>query len=176
MTDRFGRTDQEHHQNTYDFETRYRFTPRETLTLNIGTNFRHILHSSNILTSRTAENRLGLYAQGDWLVLPSLEMSVGLRYDLDTFISPTLSPRGAIVYHLNSNHALRLTSSLAYRPPTTAEARLNVPNHLILPELPPMTTVALARLPLFAPEIVRFLASVSTNALICQRRNSHTAL
>ncbi len=143
LTDRFGRTDQEHHQNTYDFETRYRFTPRETLTLNIGTNFRHILHSSNILTSRTAENRLGLYAQGDWLVLPSLEMSVGLRYDLDTFISPTLSPRGALVYHVNANHAFRLSGSLAYRPPTTAEARLNVSNHLILPGLPPMTTVAL---------------------------------
>ncbi|MBK9306596.1 MAG: TonB-dependent receptor [Nitrospira sp.] len=73
------------------------------------------------LQYRTAENRLGLYAQGDWLVLPSLEVSAGLRYDLDTLINPTLSPRGALVYHLNSNHALGLSGSVAYRPPTTIE-------------------------------------------------------
>ncbi len=63
-----------------------------------------------------AENRLGLYAQGDWLVLPSLELSAGLRYDLDTFITPTMSPRGALVYHVNPNHAFRLSASVAYRP------------------------------------------------------------
>lgn len=140
LTDRFGRTDQEHHQNTYDFETRYRFSPHESLHINIGTNFRHILHTSNILTSRTTEDRLGLYAQGDWQVLHSLEISAGLRYDLDSFISPTLSPRGAVIYHLNENHVLRFSGSIAYRPPATSEAGLDVLNQLALPGLPPITT------------------------------------
>jgi len=117
LTDRFGRTDADHSLNTYDAETRYRFSPFETLNVNIGANFRHIIHSSNILSNRVAENRLGLYALGDWLVLPSLEASAGLRYDLDTFITPTLSPRGALVYHVNANHAFRLSGSIAYRPP-----------------------------------------------------------
>ncbi|WP_175304363.1 TonB-dependent receptor plug domain-containing protein [Candidatus Nitrospira nitrificans] len=141
QTDRFGRTDQEHHLNTYDFETRYRLAPFQTLNLSIGANFRHILHSSNILTRRTTENRLGLYAQGDWLVLPSLELSAGLRYDLETFLAPTLSPRGALVYHMNANHALRLSASVAYRPPTTTEASLSLLNPVTLPALPPQITV-----------------------------------
>jgi outer membrane receptor for ferrienterochelin and colicin len=139
LTDRFGRRDQEHHQNTYDFETRYQFSPRETIHVNVGTNFRHILHSSNILAGRTTENRLGLYAQGDWQVLPSLEISAGLRYDMDSFIGPHLSPRGAVIYHINANHVLRLSGSMAYRPPTTSEASLDVLNQLALPGLPPIT-------------------------------------
>lgn len=143
QTDRFGRKDQEHHLNTYDIETRYRFRPFETFNVSIGTNFRHILHSSTILSNRTTENRLGLYAQGDWLVLPSLEATAGLRYDLDTFITPTLSPRGALVYHMNANHALRLSASVAYRPPTTTEVGLSILNPLTLPGLPPSTSVVL---------------------------------
>ncbi|MFZ3012886.1 MAG: TonB-dependent receptor, partial [Nitrospira sp.] len=141
LTDRLGRTDQEHHLNTYDFETRYQFKPFQTLKVSIGTSFRHILHSSNLLSSRTTENRLGLYGQGDWQILPSVEVSAGLRYDLDTFITPILSPRGALVYHLNSNHAFRLSSSVAYRPPTTIEVGHTLLNPLTLPELPPQISV-----------------------------------
>ncbi|MBH0179648.1 MAG: TonB-dependent receptor, partial [Nitrospira sp.] len=141
QTDRFGRKDQTHHLNTYDFETRYRFIPLETLSLNIGVNFRHSLHSSNILSTRTVDNRLGLYTQGDWQILPSLEASAGLRYDLDTFITPTLSPRGALVYHLTPNHALRMSGSIAHRPPTTTEANLSILNPVTLPGFPPQTSV-----------------------------------
>ncbi|MBX3303500.1 MAG: TonB-dependent receptor [Nitrospira sp.] len=143
LTDRFGRTGGEASFNTYDFETRYRFNPFETLKLNIGINFRHIVASWNLLSARTAENRLGLYAQGDWRVLPSLEVSAGLRYDLDTFDAPTLSPRGAVIYHMNANHAFRLSSSLAYRPPTTFDVGVHSINSLTLPGLPPMTNVTL---------------------------------
>ncbi len=130
QTDRFGRTDIESSHNTYDFESRYRFRPIEALNVNIGANFRHIIYSSNIQNNRTEENRFGLYTQADWMVRPSLEMTAGLRYDLDTFITPTLSPRGALVYHVNANHAFRLSSSLAYRPPTTTEVGLSILNPL----------------------------------------------
>ena len=133
LTDRFGRTKQEFALNNYDIETRYGFRLFETLSLNIGANYRRIINSSNYLSNRTTENRLGLYAQGDWLVLPSLEVSAGLRYDLDTFIAPILSPRGAIVYHLNSTQAFRLSSSLAYRPPTTNEVGLSALNPITIP-------------------------------------------
>ncbi len=145
MTDRFGRIGQGFSLNTYDFETRYQFTPLETLHFNIGTNYRRIIHSSNFLISRTTEDRLGLYAQGNWQVFPSLELSTGLRYDLDTFITPTLSPRGALVYHLNSNHSFRLSSSVAYRPPTTDEVGLSMLNFVMLPGFPSplLTTVVL---------------------------------
>ncbi|MBH0203147.1 MAG: TonB-dependent receptor [Nitrospira sp.] len=143
VTDRFGRTDQEFSLNTYDLETRYRFKPLDSLSLNIGANYRRIISSSNLLSNRAAENRLGLYAQGDWQILPSLEISTGLRYDLDTFITPTLSPRGAIVYHLNANHTLRLSSTLAYRPPTTNDVGLNALNPVTLPGSPPIAAAIL---------------------------------
>lgn len=143
VTDRFGQTNQEFSLNTYDLETRYRFSPIETLTMNIGANYRRIIGSSNMLNNRTGENRLGLYAQGDWQVLPSLEISTGLRYDLDTFITPTLSPRGAIVYHLNSNHTLRLSSALAYRPPTSNDVGISALNPVTLPGSLPVATAIL---------------------------------
>ncbi len=141
QADRFGRPDQESSHNTYDLETRYRFSPFEALNVTLGSNVRHIIYSSNYLSRRTAENRVGVYAQGDWIVWPSLEVSAGLRYDLDTFITPILSPRGAIVYHLSSNHTLRLSSSIAYRPPTTAEVGLSILNPVTLPGLPPINSV-----------------------------------
>lgn len=143
QTNRLGRTDQQLSYNTYDFETRYRLRPFETLTVNIGTNFRHIDASSNYLANRTAQNRLGLYIQGDWAVLPSLEISAGLRYDLDTFITPALSPRGALIYHVNPNHAFRFSSSVASRPPTVNDTNLSILNLLTIPGSPPINTIVL---------------------------------
>lgn len=141
LTDRSGRTDQDASYNTYDFESRYQLKPTDAFKFNIGANFRHIVLSSNILSSRTAQNRLGLYTQGDWQVRPALEMSAGLRYDLATFGAPTLSPRGAVVYHLTPNHAFRFSGSVAYRPPTTIDVGLNLLALLTLPGFPPATSV-----------------------------------
>ncbi len=143
VTDRFGQTKQDYSLNSYDLETRYQFKPSETLHLNIGANYRYITGLSNMFGNQTADNRLGLYTQGDWRVWPSLELSAGLRYDLDTFIAPTLSPRGAIVYHPTSNHAVRLSDSLAYRPPTAFEVGLNALSPVTIPGLPPLATTIL---------------------------------
>jgi len=44
LTDRLGQADAEHSLNTYDAKTRYRFSPFETLQLNIGANSRHVIH------------------------------------------------------------------------------------------------------------------------------------
>ena len=40
----------------------------------------------------------------------------------------------------DDNHVLRFSGSIAYRPPTTSEAGLDVLNQLVLPGLPPVTT------------------------------------
>ncbi len=156
QTNQSGQTHESSSRNSYDVETRYRFKPFESLSLNIGANFRRIIDTSTYLGNRTTENRLGLYAQGDWLVLPSLELSAGLRYDLDTFITPTLSPRGALVYHVNPNHALRLSSSIAYRPPTTTEVGLSILNPLTLPGSPPITTVVLGSTDVRPEQIISY--------------------
>jgi len=133
ITNRFGQTSGDASFNTYDLETRYQFNLLEPLKLNIGTNFRHIVASWNYLKSQSAENRLGLYVQGDWKVLPSLELSAGLRYDIDSHDEPTLSPRGAIIYHVNPNHTFRLSASVAYRPPTIIDVAQHTNTLLTLP-------------------------------------------
>ncbi len=137
ITDRLGQPGEHASFNSYDLETRYRFNPLDTLTVNIGSNFRHIIASWNYLGTRTTENRLGLYAQGNWQVLPSLEVDMGFRYDLDTFVAPALSPRGALIYHVNDNHTLRLSGSVAYRQPTTFDVGQDIITLLTLPGLPP---------------------------------------
>jgi outer membrane receptor for ferrienterochelin and colicin len=156
LTDQFGRTGGDSSYNTYDLEARYRFTVFQALTLNVGTNFRRIILSSHQLNSQTAENRLGLYAQADWRVLPSLELSAGIRYDIDTFMNPNLSPRGALIYHLNENHNFRLSSSVAYRPPTIYDINLNILNSVTLPGLPPITFAALGSSNIKPEQIVSY--------------------
>jgi outer membrane receptor for ferrienterochelin and colicin len=156
QTDRFGRADQQLSYNTYDFETRYRLKPLEILTVNIGTNYRHITASSNYLGNRTAQNRLGFYIQGDWTILPTLEASAGLRYDLDTFINPTLAPRGALIYRMHPNHTLRFSSSVAYRSPTVNDTNLSILNPLTLPGLPPVTTVVLGSTDVKPEQIISY--------------------
>ena len=156
LTDRSGRTDQDFSFNTYDFESRYLLTPLNALKLNAGANFRHIILSSNILSTRTAQNRLGLYAQGDWQVSPALEVSAGLRYDLATFGTPTLSPRGAVVYHVTENHAFRMSGSVAYRPPTTIDVGLNLQTLLTIPGVPPGASVALGSTDVKPEQIISY--------------------
>ncbi len=154
ITDRFGQPAAEASFNTYDMETRYQFNPLEPLKLNIGTNFRHIAASWSYLKSRTTENRLGLYAQGDWQVLPALELSAGLRYDFDSHDEPTLSPRAAVIYHVHHDHTLRLSTSIAYRHPTIIDVAQYTNTVLMLPGLPPTATSILGTSNLRPEQIV----------------------
>ena len=156
LTDRSGRTDQEASYNTYDFESRYQLNPLESLKLNIGTNYRHIALSSNIVSEHIAQNRLGLYSQGDWQVSPGLEVSAGLRYDLATFGAPTWSPRGAVVYHITENHAIRFSGSIAHRPPTTTDVGLSLLTSLTLPGFPPATSVVLGSTDVKPEQIISY--------------------
>ena len=156
LTDRSGRTGQDFSFNTYDVESRYLMKPLDTLKVNVGANFRHIVLSSNILSNLTAQNRLGLYAQGDWRLSPALEVSAGVRYDLATFSAPTISPRGALVYHVTPDHALRFSGSVAYRPPTTIEAGLSLLNPITFPGQPPVNTVVLGSTDVLPEQITSF--------------------
>jgi outer membrane receptor protein involved in Fe transport len=60
--------------------------------------------------------------------------TTGVRYDLDTFIHPTVSPRAAVLYRLSPDHMVRIGVSVAYRPPTLVEASFD---SLAITTLPP---------------------------------------
>ena len=64
---------------------------------------------------------MGLYLQDEWRATQSLTLVAGLRYDLNTFINPTVSPRVALIYQALPDHTFRASASVAYRPPTLFE-------------------------------------------------------
>jgi iron complex outermembrane receptor protein len=45
----------------------------------------------------------------------------GVRYDLDTFINPTINPRGSLLFTPFPDHTFRVTVALGFRPPTFFE-------------------------------------------------------
>ncbi|MDH5587705.1 MAG: TonB-dependent receptor [Nitrospirota bacterium] len=117
-------------QNAYDLMTQYRLASIADHSLLIGANYRLITVTSDLIDSFERENRLGLYLQDTWVPLPTLSLTVGARYDLDTFINPTLSPRGSLVWKVLPDQTIRLGISLGYRPPTLITTHLNIQNRL----------------------------------------------
>jgi iron complex outermembrane receptor protein len=79
------------------------------------------------------------YGHMEWRTTQAMSLLAGLRYDLNTFIEPTVSPRVALIYNLSSDHTIRLSGSVAYRPPTIFEKNedLRVTTN---PPLPTVTT------------------------------------
>lgn len=133
LTDRVGDTTQRYDLNTYNVDGYYHTNLFQTLTLGIGANYRRIIESANILARRTSEDRLGLFLQGSWKPSTLFEIVGGVRYELDTFITPTLSPRVAVLVRPKPEHTVRLSWSVAHRPPIMSEVGIDALNILNLP-------------------------------------------
>jgi iron complex outermembrane receptor protein len=86
--------------DTYNLETQHAINFTSALRLTYGANYRHNTLSSNVITGFSRENRLSFYGNTEWHVTKTLTLVAGLRYDLDTFIKPTVSPRIALLYKL----------------------------------------------------------------------------
>jgi iron complex outermembrane receptor protein len=108
--------------NTYNIESQHSMTLWADNKLAYGLNYRHNTLSGTGTTGFNRENRLGLYIQDEWRATDKLTFVAGARYDLDTFINPTVSPRVAILYVPFPDHTFRLSASVAYRPPTIFES------------------------------------------------------
>ena len=128
-----GDTESETSQNSYDVMTQYRMAPVSAHSLLMGINYRLNTVTSDLIGSFETENRLGIYLQDTWTLLPTLSFTMGARYDLDTFINPTLSPRGSLVWKFLPDQTIRLGISLGYRPPTLITTHLDVQNRLNFP-------------------------------------------
>ncbi|MDH5642458.1 MAG: TonB-dependent receptor, partial [Nitrospira sp.] len=137
LTDRADVSDQRYALNTYNLDGYYHTTVFETLTLGTGANYRRILESSNILSQRTSEDRLGLFSQASWKPVTMFEIVGGVRYDLDSFITPTLSPQVAVLLRPLPEHTIRFSTSSAYRPPIMSEVAIDVRQWITVPGFPP---------------------------------------
>ena len=149
VTDRNGSSVLPFMSNTYNLEAQHALELGASNRLIYGVNYRHNSLSSSATDAFSRENRLGLYLQDEWRATRSLTLVAGLRYDLDTFINPTVSPRVALIYQASPEHTVRVSASVAYRPPTLFEthedqrAVTTLPTGL-LPPLPPTFTTTTA--------------------------------
>lgn len=107
--------------NTYNIEGQQTLQLGPTNQLTFGANYRYNTVNSGPTDGLKHENRLGFYIQDEWQLLEKLRLVGGVRYDLDTFIHPTLSPRFALIYQATPEHTFRTSVSVGYRPPTLAE-------------------------------------------------------
>src|SRR5215217_40801 len=107
--------------NTYNAEAQHSLELWSGHRTTYGANYRLNTVSGNGVANADQENRLGLYVQHEWKATDQLNVTGGVRYDLDTFINPTVSPRLALLYTPFSDHTFRATVSVAYRPPTLFE-------------------------------------------------------
>lgn len=118
--------------------------------LTYGINYRHNTASSNLLSQFGREDRLGFYVQDEWAALVRLKVVGSIRYDLDTFIHPTTSPRLSVLFTPVPDQTFRATVSMAYRPPTLIETFLDARVVTTLPapapSPPPTSTLGSANL------------------------------
>ena len=128
------------HANTYNVETQHTLEFGSMNRLTYGINYRLNTLSSNFSDQTSGENRLGFYLQDEWQPRQTWTAILGVRYDLDTFINPTVSPRAALLYKPVPDHTFRLAGSVAFRPPTLVETHLDSRAVVTLP--PPIPSPA----------------------------------
>jgi outer membrane receptor for ferrienterochelin and colicin len=133
LTDRNGNTSAKIRTNTYNIETQHALDVGNSHRVTYGLNYRQNTVSSSFITEFTREDRFGLYLQDEWTATPSLSLVIGARYDLDTFVTPTISPRVAVLYKAAEDHVFRLSGSVAYRPPTILETKTDLRGVISLP-------------------------------------------
>ena len=136
FTDRDTRSFLITRSNTYNAEMQHAVELSTANRFTYGANYRHISLSSNFISQFSTENRLGMYVQDEWKALNNLTIVAGLRYDMDTFINPTISPRVAVLYQPIQDHSFQASVAIAYRPPTLFESHLQDLAFITLP--PPL--------------------------------------
>lgn len=112
-------------QHAIDFGTANRFT--------YGVNYFHnALYNANIISNDSAhEDRIGVYVQDEFRLSSTLTLVGGLRWDLHDELNPTYSPRVSLIFKPAENHTFRLSGSVAYRPPSLLETKLDQRNVII---------------------------------------------
>lgn len=126
--------------NTYNVEAQHSLELGSTNRLTYGLNYRLNTLSGTAISAFSKEDRFGLYVQDEWNLTQSLTAVAGVRYDLDTFIHATISPRFTLLYTPVPDHTFRMGVSVAYRPPTLFETNENERTILTFPFPPPFNT------------------------------------
>lgn len=117
--------------NTYNAEGQHSVELSATNRVIAGVNYRRNTFSGNSISGAQSEQRLGLYLQDEWRATETVTLVAGVRWDLDTFIHQTFSPRGTLLYTPLPGHTFRVSISVAYRPPTLFETYEQLRNNIL---------------------------------------------
>jgi iron complex outermembrane recepter protein len=152
-TDRNGSSVNNERNDVYNIDTQHTIELGPSTRLSYGVNYRHITVSSNFLLSTAKQDRLGLFVENEWKIIPALTLVGGVRYDLHTVIKPTVSPRLALVYRPLPDHTFRVALAIGYRPPTPFETGILDLTNINLPSpLPSPPTMVLRGSQILSPE------------------------
>lgn len=158
VTDRNGSSVQPYLSNTYNLEAQHALDLGASNRMIYGVNYRHNSLSINATEAFGREDRLGLYLQDEWRATQSLTLVAGARYDLNTFINPTVSPRVALIYQITPEHTLRASASIVYRPPTLFETHADLRSVLTVPSVFTTTIIAQGAANLDPEQIISYEA------------------
>jgi iron complex outermembrane receptor protein len=126
--------------NTYNIEAQHTVQLGSANQVTYGFNYRLNNASNTFYSQFGVENRLGFYLQDEWKATQKLTLVAGARYDSDTFIQPTISPRVTLLYKAIPDHTLHATFSVGYRPPTISDRLSSTRAVTNLPLPPPFNT------------------------------------
>lgn len=143
--------------NTYNIDAQHTVELWSANKFTYGLNYRHNTFLNNrFFPGPALEERLGLYIQDEWNLTQTLTAVGGVRYDMDTFITPTISPRGAFIYSPIEDHTFRIGASVGYRPPTITETHDMSAARFRIPPFPPFTAFLLGNSNLAPEQIVSY--------------------
>jgi iron complex outermembrane receptor protein len=132
ITDRDGSNKQMLRHDVYTTWVQHALDLAATNRFTYGANYFHNAVSHvNVLDGAATENRLGLYVQDEWKATKELTFAVGLRWDSLTSVKSTYSPRFTILYRPHEDHSFRVSTSVAYRPPSIFESRADIRQTII---------------------------------------------
>ncbi len=113
--------------NTVDTQLQIDYRAGDWLHLVGGTNFRYnMLDSDKIFGRNLTEMRGAVFLQAQLQPWNVLQVTTGMRADLNDRTDPAFSPRVALVYRPVADQALRLSYGLAFRKPCFLENQLHI--------------------------------------------------
>jgi iron complex outermembrane receptor protein len=123
--------------NSADAQAQLEFEASENLHLIGGANIRYsFLESDKIVAQGLSELRGAGFFHAQWKPWDFLQLTGGMRYDVNSQTEGALSPRAVVVYRPVENHSLRAGYGLAFRKPSFIENQLHIQGETYNPAFP----------------------------------------
>lgn len=105
-----------------EFQHRLRLTPALRLVWGAEARFDQVISEGYLTRMEPVENRLyRLFTHGEWRPAPDWLVNAGVMAEHNDFVETNYSPRLSLSRYLNSNTALRVSYTTAYRTPAVLE-------------------------------------------------------